>query len=122
MNKPEFSNNDLSSIDLSVIGPAFDGESNVSLLYQVIVAAVARLKLSFEIVLVDNDSRDGIFDIAKSLIKQHPRVRFVKEIAAKQVDPMKGPADTPAHWPARPRASCEKVATIFSHLALSKNV
>ncbi len=48
-------------LDLSVIVPAFEEEASVGPLYQAIVDAVTPLALAFEIIFVDDGSRDHTF-------------------------------------------------------------
>jgi len=63
---------------LSVIVPLFDEEASVSPLYRAIVLAVEPLRISFEIVLVDDGSKDETFTRAVELARKDPRVRVVK--------------------------------------------
>jgi glycosyltransferase involved in cell wall biosynthesis len=63
---------------LSVIVPLFDEEANVNPLYRAIVAAVEPLRITFEIVLVDDGSKDATFTRAMTLARSDTRVRVVK--------------------------------------------
>jgi glycosyltransferase involved in cell wall biosynthesis len=63
---------------LSVIVPLFDEEANVNPLYRAIVAAVEPLRITFEIVLVDDGSKDATFTRAMTLARSDARVRVVK--------------------------------------------
>jgi glycosyltransferase involved in cell wall biosynthesis len=64
--------------ELSVIVPLFDEEANVEPLYHAIVAAVEPLRCAFEIVLVDDGSRDGTCARAVRTAQLDTRVRVVK--------------------------------------------
>jgi glycosyltransferase involved in cell wall biosynthesis len=61
-----------------VIVPLFDEEANVNPLYRAIVAAVEPLRITFEIVLVDDGSKDATFTRAMTLARSDTRVRVVK--------------------------------------------
>jgi glycosyltransferase involved in cell wall biosynthesis len=64
--------------ELSIVVPAYDEEDNVGPLYGEIVAAVAPLGRPFEIVFVDDGSRDATFERLAALAARDPRVRVVK--------------------------------------------
>jgi len=66
------------SLDLSIVVPLFNEEESVRPLYAAIVAGVAPLGVSFEIVLVDDGSRDGTVRIADEIARADPRVCLVK--------------------------------------------
>jgi glycosyltransferase involved in cell wall biosynthesis len=63
---------------LSVIVPFFNEEDSVGPLYAAIVQAVVPLRMSFEIVLVDDGSTDATHARAVDLAQSDPRVRVVK--------------------------------------------
>lgn len=46
-------------MDLSIVVPVYNEEENIPLLYQAIVTAVAPLGLEWEVILVDDGSKDG---------------------------------------------------------------
>ncbi len=65
-------------LDLSVIVPAFDEEASVGPLYEAIVGAVTPLALTFEILFVDDGSRDHTFARCAALAADDPRVKVIK--------------------------------------------
>jgi glycosyltransferase involved in cell wall biosynthesis len=66
------------SLDLSVVVPLFNEEESVRPLYAAILAGVEPLGASFEIVLVDDGSRDATARIAAEIARTDPRVCLVK--------------------------------------------
>ncbi len=66
------------SLELSVVVPLFNEEQSVRPLYAAIVAGVEPLGVSFEIVLVDDGSRDGTVRVADEIARADPRVCLVK--------------------------------------------
>ncbi len=66
------------SLDLSVVVPLFNEEESVRPLHAAIVAGVEPLGVSFEIVLVDDGSRDGTARVADEIARADPRVCLVK--------------------------------------------
>ena len=65
-------------LDLSVVVPLFNEEESVRPLYEAIVRGVEPLGLGFEIVLVDDGSRDGTARIADAIARADARVCLVK--------------------------------------------
>jgi glycosyltransferase involved in cell wall biosynthesis len=66
------------TVDLSIIVPLYNEEENVDRLYRSIVRAVDPLGISYEMLLVDDGSRDGTFMKAKRLAESDPRLRVIK--------------------------------------------
>ncbi|MHB8815989.1 MAG: glycosyltransferase family 2 protein [Steroidobacteraceae bacterium] len=66
------------ALDLSVVVPLFNEEESVRPLYAGIIAGVEPLGVSFEIVFVDDGSRDGTAGIADEIACADPRVCLVK--------------------------------------------
>jgi glycosyltransferase involved in cell wall biosynthesis len=66
------------ALDLSVIVPAFDEEASVGPLYQGIIAAVEPLGVTFELIFVDDGSRDRTFACCAALAATDPRVKVIK--------------------------------------------
>ncbi|MGH6897675.1 MAG: glycosyltransferase family 2 protein [Geminicoccaceae bacterium] len=65
-------------LDLSIIIPTYDEQDNVEPLYQALMATVPGLGRSFEIIFVDDGSRDQTFQRLAALTADDPRVRVVK--------------------------------------------
>lgn len=65
-------------LDLSIIIPAFDEEDNVEPLYRAIMATVPSLEHSFEVIFVDDGSRDRTFARLAALAARDDRVRVIK--------------------------------------------
>lgn len=68
----------VSRLDLSVIIPLYNEEDSIELLFQAVMEAVEPLDLAFEIVFVDDGSRDRTFEFAKRLASRDQRVRVIK--------------------------------------------
>jgi glycosyltransferase involved in cell wall biosynthesis len=66
------------ALDLSVVVPLFNEEESVRPLYAAILAGVEPLGVAFEIVLVDDGSRDGTARVADELARADPRVCLVR--------------------------------------------
>jgi glycosyltransferase involved in cell wall biosynthesis len=64
--------------ELSVIVPFFNEEESITALHAAIVAAVAPIGVDFEMVFVDDGSRDRTVAIATEIARRDPRVRVVK--------------------------------------------
>ncbi len=63
--------------DLSVIVPFYNEEENIRRMHAAIVSAVEPLGISFEMVLVNDGSRDGTLAAAIDIARHDPRVRVV---------------------------------------------
>ncbi len=66
------------SLDLSVVVPLYNEEDSVLPLYRAIVAALEPLTVSFELVLVDDGSRDATAARAEALAHADARVCLVR--------------------------------------------
>ncbi len=64
--------------ELSVIVPFYNEEDNVTRMHAAIVGALEPLGLPFEIVCVDDGSRDRTLELATEIARGDPRVRIVK--------------------------------------------
>ena len=65
-------------LDLSIIVPTYDEEDNVEPLYRALMATVPGLGRSFEIIFVDDGSRDQTFQRLAALAAHDRRVRVIK--------------------------------------------
>lgn len=63
---------------LSIIVPFYNEEENIRRMYESIAAAVTPLEISYEMVFVDDGSRDATARIAAAIAQEDPRVRLVK--------------------------------------------
>ena len=63
---------------LSVVVPLYNEEESVELLYQSIVGAVDTLDVTYEMIFVDDGSRDRTFELATELAEADPRLRVIK--------------------------------------------
>ncbi len=66
------------AIDISVIVPLYNEEECVTLLYEKIVAALEPLDHSFEILFVDDGSRDATVAVASKITANDKRLRIIK--------------------------------------------
>ena len=65
-------------LELSVIVPFFNEEASIQRMHAAIVDAVEPLGIQFEMLFVDDGSRDATFERAVEIARQDPRVRVVK--------------------------------------------
>jgi len=63
---------------LSVIVPFYNEEENIERMHAAIVAAVEPLGITFEMLLVDDGSKDRTVALATAIARRDPRVRLVK--------------------------------------------
>ena len=67
---------------LSIVLPCFNEEENVGLVVSRAIEALAGITSDFEVVVVNDGSRDGTAEVAQTLVdSHHPRVRLVNHIA-----------------------------------------
>lgn len=118
--------------ELSVVVPVFNEQDNVAPLVGEIVAAL-RGKIPFEIVYVDDCSKDASLDALKALMPTTPELRVVRHlrqsgqstavrngvkaargawIATLDGDGQNDPADIPALW--RARATADPSVKLFA--------
>jgi len=65
-------------MDLSIIVPLYNEEDSVTPLYDAIVKSVDRMELSYEMLFVDDGSKDNTVPIACGLAAKDKRLRVVK--------------------------------------------
>lgn len=63
---------------LSIIVPFYNEEESIGPLYRAIVTAIDPLNITYEMVFVDDGSRDNTVPLATDLARRDPRVRLVK--------------------------------------------
>lgn len=64
-------------MDISVIIPIYNEEENIPILYQRLKATLEELKLSFELIFVNDGSRDKSLLLLKELSAADPAVKFI---------------------------------------------
>jgi dolichol-phosphate mannosyltransferase len=63
---------------LSVVVPSYNEHDNIGPLYDKLTSALAGV--SWEMIVVDDNSPDGTAEVARSLARQHPNVRCIHRI------------------------------------------
>ena len=69
---------DAPSVELSIVVPAYDEQDNIAPLYESLTSALDSLDKSYEIVIVDDGSRDRTFDVAAELAAGDSRLKIVQ--------------------------------------------
>lgn len=64
-------------MEISVIIPVYNEEDNIHMLHQRLSAVMQQLGVSYEIIFVNDGSKDNSIALIKSLSKSHPEVRFI---------------------------------------------
>ena len=59
-------------MNLSLIIPVYNEEENLPLVYDAVLRALSPLKDTWEVIFVDDGSKDKSFDVLKSLVEQDP--------------------------------------------------
>jgi glycosyltransferase involved in cell wall biosynthesis len=66
------------AMELSVVFPAFNEEANIDVTIPKAVASLRKRFASFEVIIVDDCSRDATLEKAKALAERFPEVRVVR--------------------------------------------
>ena len=66
------------SIDITIVVPVFNEKDNISILCERVILACEGLNRAFEILIVDDGSIDGTYEILKGLHAQDNRIRVVR--------------------------------------------
>lgn len=66
------------TLDLSIIVPLYNEEESIVPLYESIVKSVSELGLKYEIIFVDDGSRDSTFAMGRKLCEKDPHLRVIK--------------------------------------------
>ncbi len=81
---------------ISAVVPAYNEAESLPELHRELVAALEALGRSWEILYVDDGSRDGTDEVLERLTSGDPRVRGV--VAATQLRQVRGPGDRRSDW------------------------
>jgi glycosyltransferase involved in cell wall biosynthesis len=65
-------------MDVSIVIPLYNEEESVDALYQEVTAAAEGLERSYELILVDDGSRDGTCEKLRELCERDPRVKVIR--------------------------------------------
>ncbi|KAF0218761.1 MAG: glycosyl transferase family [Geobacteraceae bacterium] len=65
-------------MDLSIVVPIFNEEENIPALYGKVNAALAESGLAYELIMVDDGSLDGSFELLRDLARRDPQVKVIR--------------------------------------------
>lgn len=65
-------------VGVSIVVPLYNEEENVARVHTAVVEALAGQDIDYELLFVDDGSRDTTYACARELVKQDPRVRVLK--------------------------------------------
>jgi glycosyltransferase involved in cell wall biosynthesis len=68
----------MKNIDISIVVPIFNEEENVELLYQSITQVMHDMDRSYEIIFIDDGSKDNTYQIIKKLHDSDPNLKALK--------------------------------------------
>lgn len=66
------------TVHVSVVVPVYNEEENVELLHEKLDSSLQALELSYEIIYVDDGSRDGSFALLDAISQRDPRVKLIR--------------------------------------------
>src|SRR2546426_6355605 len=84
--------------DLSVVIPVYNEEDNLPLLWPELRSVLEAEGLAFEVVFVDDGSRDRSAEIIRSLRESDPRVRLAPTIRTSPSGAATPPRSPPPWW------------------------
>ena len=64
-------------MQLSIVIPIYNEEANIPALYQRLRTVVEQMGVSYELIFVNDGSRDRSLELLRTLAAQHPRVRYI---------------------------------------------
>lgn len=67
-----------SFVDLSIVVPIYNEAENIKDLYNHIFSSLAQCQLAYELILVDDGSSDGSFEILKAIAVANPSVKVIR--------------------------------------------
>src|SRR5687768_17262070 len=63
---------------ISIVVPVYNEKDSLAVLHEEIRASMAKIGMQFEVIFVDDGSRDGSWEIITELAQQHPSVRGLR--------------------------------------------
>lgn len=64
-------------MDISVIIPVYNEEDNINMLYERLKKVLEQLTKQYELIFINDGSKDNSIALVKALSKQHPEVRYI---------------------------------------------
>lgn len=64
-------------MDISVIIPVFNEEANIAMLHERLQKVMQQLGLTYELIFINDGSRDRSIQLIRELSSQHPEVKFI---------------------------------------------
>jgi dolichol-phosphate mannosyltransferase len=64
-------------MDISVIIPAFNEEENINMLFERLRKVLEKITSDYEMIFVNDGSRDNTINLIKELARQHPQVKYI---------------------------------------------
>ena len=62
---------------ISVVTPAYNEAKNIPILLEELHAVLSKISVSYEVVVVDDGSKDETKDVLESLAKDNPRIKII---------------------------------------------
>ncbi|MBK8398043.1 MAG: glycosyltransferase [Leptospiraceae bacterium] len=70
-------------IDFSLVIPTFNEEENICILIPRVISLLTKAKINFEIIVVDDDSKDLTWKVVQEKFVEDPRVRVLRRVNKK---------------------------------------